>query len=85
MAEEKFEEMLEKLEKIVHRMEEGNITLEESIAAFEEGVRLSRSCAKKLDEAQRKVELLLQQNGELKTAPFAGEDTGQTQTDDIPF
>jgi exodeoxyribonuclease VII small subunit len=75
MAEEKFEEMLEKLENIVHRMEEGNISLEESLAAFEEGTRLSRMCAKKLDEAQRKVEMLMQQDGELKTEPFQGEES----------
>lgn len=85
MAEEKFEEMLEKLEKIVHRMEEGNITLEESIAAFEEGTRLSRNCAKKLDEAQRKVEILLKQDGELTTEPFEGEEAGEGKIDDIPF
>ena len=85
MAEEKFEEMLEKLEKIVHRMEEGNITLEESIAAFEEGTRLSRSCAKKLDEAQRKVEILLKQDGELTTEPFEGEEAEEGKIDDIPF
>ncbi len=75
MPEEKFEEMLEKLENIVHRMEEGNITLEESLVAFEEGIRLSRMCAKKLDEAQRKVEILLQQEGEPATESFTGEES----------
>jgi exodeoxyribonuclease VII small subunit len=75
MPEEKFEEMLEKLEHIVHRMEEGNITLEESLVAFEEGIRLSRMCAKKLDEAQRKVEILLEQDGEPATEPFTGEES----------
>jgi exodeoxyribonuclease VII small subunit len=75
MPEEKFEEMLEKLENIVHRMEEGNMTLEESLVAFEEGIKLSRMCAKKLDEAQRKVEILLQQEGEPATEPFTGEES----------
>ena len=75
MPEKKFEEMLEKLENIVHRMEEGNITLEESLAAFEEGIKLSRMCAKKLDEAQRKVEILLEQDGEPSTEPFTGEES----------
>ena len=75
MPEEKFEEMLEKLENIVHRMEEGNITLEESLVAFEEGIKLSKMCTKKLDEAQRKVEILLRQEGETATEPFTGEES----------
>jgi exodeoxyribonuclease VII small subunit len=75
MPEEKFEEMLEKLENIVHRMEEGNITLEESLVAFEEGIKLSKMCAKKLDEAQRKVEILLRQEGETAAGPFTGEES----------
>ncbi len=75
MPEEKFEEMLKRLEDIVDKMEGGNITLEESLAAFEEGIKLSRMCAKKLDEAQRKVEILLQQEGETTAVPFAGEES----------
>ena len=74
MAKEKFEEALEKLEEIVRRMEAGEMTLEESLKAFEEGIKLSRFCAKKLDEADRRVEVLLRQEGELITQPFSGED-----------
>lgn len=74
MAKEKFEEALGKLEEIVKRMESGEMTLEESLKAFEEGVKLSRLCAKKLDEADRRVELLLKEDGELTTKPFAGEE-----------
>jgi exodeoxyribonuclease VII small subunit len=74
MSKEKFEESLEKLEEIVRRMEAGEMTLEESLKAFEEGIKLSRLCAKKLDEADRRVELLLREDGELATKPFTGED-----------
>ncbi|MCK9363969.1 MAG: exodeoxyribonuclease VII small subunit [Syntrophales bacterium] len=72
MSKEKFEVMLAKLEEIVRRMETGEMTLEESLAAFEEGIKLSRNCAKTLDEAQRKVEILLQEGEKLTTAPFVG-------------
>ena len=74
MAKEKFEEALEKLEEIVKRMEAGEMTLEESLKAFEEGIKLARLCAKKLDEADRRVELLLRQEGELVTKPFTEEE-----------
>ena len=74
MAKEKFEEALEKLEEIVRRMETGDMTLEESLKAFEEGIKLSRLCARKLDEAERRVDLLLRQGDELTTRPFAEED-----------
>jgi exodeoxyribonuclease VII small subunit len=73
MSKEKFEEALEKLEDIVRRMEAGEMTLEESLRAFEEGIKLSRLCAKKLDEADRRVELLLREEGELTTRNFAAE------------
>ena len=50
------------------------MTLEESLKAFEEGIKLARLCSKKLDEADRRVEVLLREEGELVTKPFAGED-----------
>jgi exodeoxyribonuclease VII small subunit len=70
MAKEKFEEALGRLEELVKKMEAGDMTLEESLKAFEEGTRLARFCAKKLDEAERRVDLLLRQGDELVTAPF---------------
>lgn len=59
MAKEKFEEAMDKLEEIIKKMETGDMGLEESLKAFEEGIKLARVCAKKLDEAQRRVEVLL--------------------------
>ena len=72
---EKFEEALQKLEAIVAQMEEGDLPLEETLKAFEEGVRLARFCAGKLDEAERKVEKLMRdQAGKLQTTSFSEEE-----------
>ena len=73
MAKDKFEDNLSRLEEIVRKMESGDLSLEDSLKAFEEGIRLSRLCAKKLDEAERRVEVLLKQEGELATGPFPDE------------
>ncbi len=71
MPEPSFEEALDKLEKIVAELEEGNLPLEDTLRKFEEGVRLSRLCEKKLKAAQKKVSVLLRnEQGELKEAPF---------------
>ena len=71
MPKERFEDALSKLEKVVSKLEEGDIPLEESLKLFEEGIRLSRFCNLKLDEAEKKVEILLKdRNGFLKPAPF---------------
>jgi exodeoxyribonuclease VII small subunit len=65
-----FEASLEKLEKIVDRLEAGEIELEEALAAFEEGVRLARSCSEQLERAERRVEILVQEGRELVARPF---------------
>ena len=71
MAKEKFEEAMNKLEKIVAKLEKGDIPLEESLKLFEEGIRLSRFCNQKLDEAERRVEILLtDKEGVLKSRSF---------------
>jgi len=57
--EKKFEEALEALEQVVERLESGELSLEESLAAFEQGVRLVQFCNQKLNEAEKKVELLV--------------------------
>lgn len=71
-AEKKFEEALLKLEEIVKKLEGGDLTLEESLKAFEEGIRLSGICARKLDEAERRVEILLKGEQGLTAEPFEG-------------
>ncbi len=74
MADEKFEEALEKLEEIVKKMESGDLTLDESLKAFEEGIRLSRLCAQKIDEAERRVEILLKTQEGFDVKPFKEKD-----------
>jgi exodeoxyribonuclease VII small subunit len=66
----KFEECLERLEKIVKELEKGEVPLEKSLTLFEEGMQLSATCRKQLEEAEGKVEILLRQNGNLQTEPF---------------
>jgi exodeoxyribonuclease VII small subunit len=66
----KFEECLERLERIVQELEKGEVPLEKSLTLFEEGMQLSATCRKQLEEAEGKVEILLKQNGKLQTEPF---------------
>lgn len=66
----KFEECLQRLEVIVKEMERGDLPLEQSLKLFEEGIALSGSCRKELEEAEGKVELLLKQNGVMRTEAF---------------
>jgi len=71
MPKDKFEDALNKLEKIVSKLEEGDIPLEESLKLYEEGIRLSRFCNQKLDEAEKRVEILMKgKEGTLKPQPF---------------
>jgi exodeoxyribonuclease VII small subunit len=65
-----FEECLERLEKIVQELEKGEIPLEKSLTLFEEGMQLSASCRKQLEDAEGKVEILLKQNGKLQPEAF---------------
>ena len=74
MAKDKFEEALGRLEDIVRKMEAGDMTLEESLKAFEEGIKLARLCSRRLDEAERRVEILLKQEGEPVVKPFQVEE-----------
>ena len=69
-----FEESLKKLEAIVDQLEKGDLSLEESIKLFEEGVGLSAACKKELDAAEGKVQMLMKQrDGSLKAEPFPPE------------
>jgi exodeoxyribonuclease VII small subunit len=56
---ENFEESLRSLEEIVRKLEEGNLSLEESLKLFEEGINLSRQCQERLNQIERKIELLI--------------------------
>ena len=66
-----FEESIKKLESIVEQLEKGDLSLEESLKLFEEGVALSATCKKELDSAEGKVQMLIKQrDGSLKEVPF---------------
>ena len=70
-----FEQSLGKLEDLVASLESGDLTLEESLKTFEQGIKLTRSCQTALTEAEQKVNLLLEQdNGELNETPFPTDD-----------
>lgn len=71
MAEKNFEASLARLEEIVKKLEKGDLPLEQSLKLFEEGVKLARVCNKRLEEAERKVEILLQdKEGKIVARPF---------------
>jgi len=62
-----FEKALEELEKIVEKLESGNLSLEESLKSFEKGISLTRKCRAHLSEAELKVKKLIEENGDMKT------------------
>ena len=66
----KFEESLQRLEKIVADLENGDVSLEKSLSLFEEGMQLSGQCRKELEQAEGRVEILLKQNGKLQAEAF---------------
>lgn len=69
----RFDDLLEKLRGLVDRLESGNLSLEDSLLCFEEGMQLCKQGAGVLDSAEKRVELLLASpDGALKTTPFAG-------------
>lgn len=65
-----FEKSLSELESLVQKMESGDLTLEQSLKAFEQGVKLTRECQQALAQAEQTVQQLLENNGQLETRPF---------------
>lgn len=66
-----FEKSLQQLEELVERLETGELSLEDSLKTFEQGIKLTRSCQAALQDAEQKVELLLQQeDGKVSSEPF---------------
>jgi exodeoxyribonuclease VII small subunit len=71
MAKKSFEEALKQLEKIVQELESGDLPLEKAMQKFEEGMQLSKYCSDKLDETEKKIQVLLKdQEGQLVEQPF---------------
>jgi exodeoxyribonuclease VII small subunit len=65
-----FEKALERLEEVVNQLERGDVPLEKAIQLFDEGMKLSHICGKKLEWAEQQVEMLVQENGEWIKKPF---------------
>ncbi|MCY1504683.1 Exodeoxyribonuclease 7 small subunit [compost metagenome] len=65
-----FEQSLAELQTLVERLESGELSLEDSLGAFEQGIRLTRECQAALSQAEQKVQILLERDGELSEAPF---------------
>ncbi|HOB08086.1 MAG: exodeoxyribonuclease VII small subunit [Limnochordia bacterium] len=70
-----FEEAIKALEDVVRQLEDGTVTLDESLKLFEKGVELARICRAKLDQYEAKIEILLERNGEAVTEPFVQKET----------
>ena len=84
-SEKKFEEELKELEEVVARIDSGELSLEDAIGAFERGVGLVKSLNQKLDEVEKKVELLVRNSqGQLATTPLK-ENSGNGEDEDLPF
>lgn len=72
MARQTFEGAMKRLETIVEALESGDLTLDEALKKFQEGVKISRFCSKKLDETEKKVAILLEdEEGEVRAEPFS--------------
>ena len=65
-----FEDAVKKLESIVDEMESGEVDLDKALARFEEGIKLVRLCTSKLEEAKKKVEILVKKDGKMTPEPF---------------
>ena len=71
---ESFENNIEKLEIIVTELEKGDLNLEESLTKFEEGIALSKECSKSLEEAEKKITILLKNEEGMKEENFVAEE-----------
>jgi len=71
MAEKKFEKAIGELEEIVHALEGGDLPLDEALKAFEKGMKLVRFCSSKLEEAEKKITMLVKaESGDVEQVPF---------------
>ena len=78
-----FESALKSLEDIVVQLEAGDLTLDRALELFEEGIKISRFCSSKLEEAERKVEVLIKTaSGDMKEAAFSEETEGSNPKSD---
>lgn len=69
-----FEEAMKQLENIANELEKGDLTLDESVSKFEDGMKLSKKCNDFLDSAEKKITMLINDNGEIKEENFVSEE-----------
>lgn len=74
MEEIKFEEAIKRLEEIAKELESGELGLDESVNKFEEGMKLSKTCTKMLGEAEKRINILINSDGEIKEENFIPEE-----------
>jgi len=77
MTKQTFEEAMKQLEQIVQELESGDLPLEKAILKYEEGVRLSRFCSEKLDETEKRITILQNQEGNVLEKPFMQENESE--------
>ena len=73
MSKSSFESNMENLEKIVTELESGDLNLDESISKFEEGIKISKECNKILEDAEKKITILLEKDGNIEEEDFTAE------------
>ncbi len=73
MKEKSFEDKMKELEKIVDELEKGDLNLDDSLVKFEKGMNLSKECNKMLEDAEKKITILLEKDGKLEEENFEGE------------
>jgi exodeoxyribonuclease VII small subunit len=78
-----FEQALEELEELVERLEAGDLPLEEALADFERGVKLTRECQQKLASAEQKVKVLMEESGSIRELPFDSELDEEDSAEDL--
>ena len=69
-----FEESIEELERIVDALEKDDLNLDDSISKFEQGMKIAKDCNKKLEEAEKRITILLNENGNIKEDDFTSEE-----------
>lgn len=71
-----FEEAMDRLEEIVSELENGDVPLEKAIDLFQQGMKLSQVCGSKLEQVERKIEMIVEEDGELRKKPFDTSESG---------
>lgn len=69
-----FEELIEKLEEITNKLEKEQLSLDESVKLFEEGMKISKDCNSKLEDAEKRITILINDNNEIKEENFIAEE-----------